>query len=96
MTYKNTNKRDGNEKEIIAFFIKAGASMVQGSIGQGYDLLVLYRGLLHVVEIKMPSERKHLTESEKSLKHMAESHGIAYNVITSVEEAAEMIGAAIC
>jgi hypothetical protein len=47
-------KRDGNEKPIVAALRKAGASVIRLSEPGAPDLLVLFRGKLSLLEIKMP------------------------------------------
>jgi hypothetical protein len=85
------NKRDGNEKEILAFFAACGAAWVPGRPGQGCDGFLLYRGRIHVIEIKMPAEITRLTQSERDLRDRAEGCGCAYNVVTSIQDAAAVL-----
>lgn len=92
MTYTK-NKRDTNEAEIVEFFHNLGACWVPMDRNAGFDGLLLYRGILHIVEIKMPAERNHLTQAERKRRDEAEERGIAYNVICSVDEAVKLLEA---
>jgi len=57
--------------------------------------MLAYRGQLHVVEIKRPTERGRLTENERCVRDLLGLMGIPYNVISTIEEAAELIGASV-
>ena len=90
-------KVDANQSEIIAALRKAGAVVVITSqLKNAFDCLVCFRGQINIVEIKdgnkPPSARK-LSEGETKCKELLESVGVAYNVIISVDEALQLIGA---
>jgi hypothetical protein len=92
MTYTR-NRRDSNEPDIVAYFKGIGCWLVQGKPGQGFDYLVLFRGTIFVVEIKMAG--RSLTTYEKTLMHECELRGIQYSVIRSVEDAQAMVEGSI-
>lgn len=58
MAYRTT-KRDGNHGEIVDALRKAGASVLDlAAVGGGApDLLVGYRGVNYLIEIKDPSQK---------------------------------------
>ena len=59
-----------------------------------FDILVMYRGKTHLVEIKdgskSPSKRK-LTPGEEKCKSEVESVGVKYNVVESIDQAIELV-----
>ena len=83
------DKRDANEKEIVRFFRQCGCVVIRQDRHAGFDLLVIDRDTCYVVEIKHTHEQLSLTVNEQILQ--AEI-GKMYHIITSVEEAAELIG----
>ena len=83
------DKRDANEKEIVRFFRQCGCVVIRQDRHAGFDLLVIDRDTCYVVEIKRPHEQLSLTVNEQILQ--AEI-GKMYHIITSVEEAAKLIG----
>lgn len=82
-------KKDRNHKEIVQFLRDSGAVVddVSDLSGLGYDIVVNYRGVVVLTEIKdgerPPSERQ-LTESEEAAKVR---HGSKFAVIESTEQA---------
>ena len=86
-------RRDSNEKSILAFFEGIGAAWIRHDIG--CDGFLLYAGQLYIIEIKTPATRSHLTRAERFLRLKATLCNVPYYVITSVEEAAEMLGVEI-
>ena len=87
------NKPDSNKAEIVAAIRQLGAVWVDMGREAGFDGLLLYRGMLHIIEIKHPSTRTHLTDNEWQVKFEATQQGVEYNVITSVEELMELLDA---
>lgn len=63
MAYRTT-KRDGNHAEIVAALEGAGATVLDlAAVGGGCpDLLVGYRGVNYLIEIKDPSQPKASTK----------------------------------
>lgn len=88
-------KTDNNQSEIVKALRQCGAFvLITSQLKNAFDILVGYRGKLFIIEIKdgnkPPSQRK-LTEGELICKQGFESVGINYHVITSVDEAIELI-----
>lgn len=83
-------KKDGNHREIVAYFRQCGAIVddVSDLAGLGYDIILSAYGVGPVlVEIKdgskPPSERR-LTESEEAAQAR---WGAKFAVVSSIEEA---------
>ncbi len=93
MTYRD-NKRDGNERPIIDALEAAGAYVIQMSRTAGFDLLVMFRGIVYIVEVKLPGySEADITPAERKRRYETYMYGeVAYNVITTPEEALRMIG----
>ena len=89
------DKRDLNENSIVRFWQGLGAMWTPQKREAGFDGLLAYRERLYIVEIKQPSERNRLTQNERETRDCMVMMGIAYNVVTSIEEAAELIGAKV-
>jgi Holliday junction resolvase len=83
------DKRDANEKEIVRFFRQCGCVVIRQDRYAGFDLLVIDRDTCYVVEIKHTHELDNLTTNEKTLWELI---GKMYHIVTSVEEAAKLIG----
>lgn len=83
-------KADDNQAEIVAEFRRMGAVVKHVHRLKNFcDLVVLYRGAVVMVEVKMPG--KALTKGEQEFsKEWAEGGG-KYAVITSVTEARGLI-----
>ena len=92
MTYKNTNKRDINEAEIVAFWRDIGGVWIQQKLDAGFDGLLVYDCNSYIIEIKQPSSRDRLTPAEKDVRDLLVRHDVKYHVITTLEEAAELVG----
>ena len=85
----NKHKRDGNHKELVEYFRKAGAVVddVSQVSGLGYDLIVNYRGCVVMVEAKdgsKPPSGRRLTDSEREAQLR---HGAKFAVVESILEA---------
>jgi hypothetical protein len=86
---RRKQKRDGNEKEIIAALKKAGASVMQIS---ELDLIVGYKRKSDgeranvIFEVKMPKEKP-----DKDQQEFIDSWQGAVYVVRSVEQALEII-----
>lgn len=88
-------KVDSNQSEIVAMLRKRGAVvLITSQLKNAFDLLVGYNGKLYIVEVKdgnkPPSARK-LTAGELQCKERFERVGVKYYVVSSVEEAIELI-----
>ena len=87
------SRRDNNEREIIDFLkSRAGCWWIPQDRYAGFDGLLLCIHGIFVVEVKHPETRNHLTFSEARLRDVMSSLLLEYHVITSIEEAAELIG----
>lgn len=80
---------DANQAEIVAALRRVGAKVYH--IEWPVDLLVVFRGLVYLIEVKGPKGR--LTAKQKELvREMAEA-GYWPPVVRSIEEALTAIGA---
>lgn len=87
---------DSNQPEIVAALRKKGAvCILTHQIKNAFDMVVCFDGKIHLVEIKdgsKPVSARKLTKGELQCKSMVEGVGCSYNVITSVDEALNLIG----
>ena len=90
MTYKNSNRRDKNETEIIAFWRSVGCLWIQMPPSAGFDGLLIDGPVMHIVEIKNPAGRMVLTDREQTLKNQIEIRGGNYNIIRTLDEAGRL------
>lgn len=89
-------KVDDNQPQIVKALRRSGAFVILTSqLKNAFDLLVIYRGIIYIVEVKdgekVKSKRK-LTEGEIICQSGVESHGAKYHIIESVDDALKMIG----
>lgn len=88
-------KVDRNQSEIVSALRKVGAVVVITSqLKNCFDLLVAYRGKLHIMEVKdglLPPSARKLTDGELKCKESIESVGCKYNVVLSADEAIKII-----
>ena len=88
---KYNSKVDANQKTIVAALRMCGAVVKHvHSIKNLFDILVYYNGQTYNVEIKTDRKKK-LTPGELECKTDLESVGVKYWIITSIDEALEMI-----
>ena len=84
-------KVDTNQPEIVKALRKAGAVVKHvHQLKNLFDILVYYNGNTYNVEIKQSHKHK-LTDGELSCKNDLNSVGVKYWVITSIDDALEMI-----
>lgn len=87
-----SRKIDDNQPDIVKALRMAGAYVC--IVGQPYDLLVAWRGLWHVLEVKDPSKspaQQALTPAQ--LDTLAKLRGAApLHVVRSVDEALCAVG----
>lgn len=83
MTY--AHKVDVNQKEIVDGLRRAGAVVRCMPPDVGFDLLVAYRGMYYVIEVKAPGHLNELTENEKKRREEFASVGCHYIVADSLE-----------
>ncbi len=84
-------KVDTNQKEIVTALRRSGAIVKHvHQLKKLFDILVYYNGKTFNVEIKTSKKHK-LTAGELECKELIESVGVKLWVITSIDEALEMI-----
>ncbi len=84
-------KVDTNQKEIVTALRRCGAVVKHvHQLKNLFDILVFFRNETYCVEIKTDHKKK-LTTGELECKELIESVGVKYWVITSIDEALEMI-----
>jgi hypothetical protein len=93
-------KVDRNQPEIIAALRKAGAHVIPThQLKNAFDCLVFYCGRTMVVEIKdgtKPPSAQRLTDGERKCRDAIESRHVKYHIITSVDEALQMLDILKC
>jgi hypothetical protein len=94
-----TRKKDGNHDEVRNALTAAGAAVYDAADdGSPFDLIVFWRGVTTLVEVKdgskPPSARK-LTPASVQIKNLAASRGCTIELVRSVEEALFLIGAVV-
>lgn len=82
-------KRDANEAGIIKALRGIGAFVVQLSATGAPDLLVVFRGRIYLLEVKMPKTGR-VQESQKVFHEQA---GFLISIVTTADEALRKIGA---
>jgi hypothetical protein len=92
-------RTDANHKEICQALRQVGAVVLDVHALPGcLDLLVAYRGALHLVEVKdgaKPAHARRLTEAEQETIRLLASVGVEAHVVNSVEDALRAINAII-
>ena len=84
-------KADENQPEIVDEFRRLGACVKHVHRLKNFcDLMVLYKGVVVAVEVKMPGKLK-LTDGEDKFAKEWFEHGGKYAVITTKEEAEALI-----
>ena len=89
------DRRDANEALIVAYWRQAGCIWIPMHPGQGFDGLLIDFSGLYIVEIKNPKTASHLTKCERALQDAIQEIGGAYNVVSTLHEAAALIGLAV-
>jgi Holliday junction resolvase-like predicted endonuclease len=85
-------KRDANEREIITVARHAGAHVIQMDKSAGFDLLVVHRSGVHIVEVKNPERKWKLTPAEEAQARRVDRTGQTYNVVECAEDMLEVLG----
>jgi hypothetical protein len=90
-------KRDKNEREIVEVWRALGAVWIPQPQESGFDGILVCHGIIYIVEIKDVSNtngRYKLTPNEETTKSILEYNGaIKYNIIKTVQEALDLVGA---
>ena len=85
MSLRRVNpKRDVNERAIVDALRKIGCKVQRLNI---CDLLILYDERLYLLEVKTPSSRRRLTDSQRRLL----SEGWPMKIVTTVSEALQAV-----
>lgn len=97
MSVYQRNRVDGNQAAVDVALRCVGAVVIPttGDPKIGFDRLVAFRGELYVIEVKNgnhPPSKRQLTPGEQLRKAELESVGVKYHVVSSAEEALEVIG----
>jgi len=95
-----TRRRDDNHSPIADALRGVGAQVYDAAKhGTPFDLIVFWRGITTLVEIKNPKSlhgkkrARELTVDEVAIHDMARSRGCAIPVVETVEQALALIGA---
>lgn len=86
---------DRNQPEIVLALRKLGATvLIVAQLKNAFDLLVGYKGKLHIMEIKdgelIPSKRR-LTDGEEKCKSGFKRAGIPYHIVESIKDALDIV-----
>jgi hypothetical protein len=92
MTYKNANRRDLNEPEIVATWEACGYYWLPMKPGQGFDGLLFTPHNIYVIEIKNPATLWTFTEAERAFAERIGALGHTYHVVESVDDALKLVG----
>lgn len=90
-------KRDANEREMVEAWRALGALWIPMGPDAGFDGLLLFRGKVHIVEVKdtrQTNGRYQLTTRETMLGLQMAVHGVPYNIITNMTQALALVEAA--
>lgn len=82
-------KRDANEPEIIKALRKIGCLVEQLNGTNIPDLLVIYSGTVHLMEVK--DGKAKLTEGQERWHCQSALHGVSVDVVRTVEEAINLV-----
>jgi hypothetical protein len=85
-------KPDANLREIIAVAQHAGAHVIKMDRNAGFDLLVVHRSGVHIVEVKNPERKWKLTQAEEAQARRVDRTGQTYNVVECAEDMLEVLG----
>jgi len=87
---KYSDRRDKNELEIVKEFERLGYHVIRMGRTAGFDLLVIGKGKVFIIEVKNP-EGFHFTKAEEDLQLECESRGVAYHIVMFVNQIAEVV-----
>lgn len=89
MPLYNAQRRDGNESEIVEALRRVGADVIFMDKSAGFDLLVLWGGMIYALEVKQPGEK--LTKREADLRARFDRHDAPYLIVHNADEALDII-----
>ena len=90
------SKRDANERAILDDLHRLGVWYRQMPRETGFDLILGFRGQLHMVEIKDPAQPPsacRLTPNEEATRAQVERMGVAYHVCGTLAEVLRALNA---
>ena len=91
MTY--AQRRDANESRLIELMRGMGAHVIMMDKSAGFDLLVTFRGVHYMMEIKEVGKYT-LTKRERDTCTLVELAGGAYNIIQADADVLAALGVA--
>ena len=89
-------KRDANEREMVEAWRALGAVWIPMAQEAGFDGLLLFRGKVHIVEVKDTSQthgKFKLTANEKLTMFMLDNVGVRYEIVWNMEQALALVEA---
>ena len=86
------HKVDANQAEIVDALRRVGAVVIPMAPEVGFDLLVAYNANVYIVEVKQPGLQDDLTAREKRRRDELMMAGVQYCIVTSAEDALEVLG----
>lgn len=89
------NRKDANDAALTQIARQCGAHVVKMAPAAGFDLLIIFRGRVLIIEVKdgsKPTSARNLTKSEQELKDQCEYRGVTYHVIKSETELLRLLG----
>ena len=92
--HSHANARDANEQEIVNALLIVGASVDR--VDEPCDLIVGYRGVTYLMEVKLPPGPEGGTSHSKmtpTQMEFAGRHKGRYVVVRSIDDALRAIGA---
>jgi hypothetical protein len=90
------SKRDANEPAILDGLRALGIWYRQMDRCAGFDLLIAFRGVLHIIEVKAPAQppsKRRLTANEERTRADLLAHGVPYHVALTLDDVLRAIGA---
>jgi Holliday junction resolvase len=97
--HRRAARRDGNEAEIIKALESVGATVVKMSAEGVPDLLVGWRGITHLIEVKQAQDAKAKTQKGKATQAQKEFAmrwtGGPIHIVTTKADALRAIGAVV-
>ena len=85
-------KPDANRAAIVAALRQVGITWIDQEPRAGFDGLAICAGRVKIIEIKQPGKRDDLTPNESKLQLICIMNKVAYNVVTTIDEALKVCG----
>jgi len=80
-----------NEAELITLCAAWARSSIPMDKSAGFDLLVLHRGEVYIVEVKQEGKYR-MTDAERYRACQVELAGVPYSIIQTADDALKMLG----